>query len=489
MSEYNIYADIASRTGGDIYIGVVGPVRTGKSTFIKRFMERSVIPNIADAEDVGRATDELPQSATGKTIMTTEPKFVPNAAVKVKLGSTEANIRLIDCVGYLVEGALGAVEDDRPRMISTPWSDEKMPFEKAAELGTEKVIKEHSTIAVVVTTDGSFTGIPSESYRAAEERVIKELKASGKPFTVVVNSSAPDSELAEARRREIENEYSVKAVTMNVDSADKEDFEDLLTAIVMEFPIKRVDVELPDWLFALGDHPAMSQVVGALKTGEAGLKMGDAEKFGELFTDSEYLMPDPDISADAATGAVHLKFAAAEGAFYKVLSEKCGEQLYSERDILTYLIDASYGLKQYNKIASAMDKANETGYGVVTPSLSDMKLEAPELTHRGAQYGIKLKAVAPSYHMIKVDVETEVNPIIGSETSSAELSESLKQKFESDPEGLWETNFLGKPLSELVAENMSGKTGSVPENVQVKLRKALKRVVNEQRGSILCILI
>ncbi len=489
MSEYNIYADIASRTGGDIYIGVVGPVRTGKSTFIKRFMERSVIPNIADAEDVGRATDELPQSATGKTIMTTEPKFVPNAAVKVKLGSTEANIRLIDCVGYLVEGALGAVEDDRPRMISTPWSDEKMPFEKAAELGTEKVIKEHSTIAVVVTTDGSFTGIPSESYRAAEERVIKELKASGKPFTVVVNSSAPDSELAEARRREIENEYSVKAVTMNVDSADKEDFEDLLTAIVMEFPIKRVDVELPDWLFALGDHPAMSQVVGALKTGEAGLKMGDAEKFGELFTDSEYLMPDPDISADAATGAVRLKFAAAEGAFYKVLSEKCGEQLYSERDILTYLIDASYGLKQYNKIASAMDKANETGYGVVTPSLSDMKLEAPELTHRGAQYGIKLKAVAPSYHMIKVDVETEVNPIIGSETSSAELSESLKQKFESDPEGLWETNFLGKPLSELVAENMSGKTGSVPENVQVKLRKALKRVVNEQRGSILCILI
>ena len=489
MSEYNIYADIASRTGGDIYIGVVGPVRTGKSTFIKRFMERSVIPNIADAEDVGRATDELPQSATGKTIMTTEPKFVPNAAVKVKLGSTEANIRLIDCVGYLVEGALGAVEDDRPRMISTPWSDEKMPFEKAAELGTEKVIKEHSTIAVVVTTDGSFTGIPSESYRAAEERVIKELKASGKPFTVVVNSSAPDSELAEARRREIENEYSVKAVTMNVDSADKEDFEDLLTAIVMEFPIKRVDVELPDWLFALGDHPAMSQVVGALKTGEAGLKMGDAEKFGELFTDSEYLMPDPDISADAATGAVRLKFAAAEGAFYKVLSEKCGEQLYSERDILTYLIDASYGLKQYNKIASAMEKANETGYGVVTPSLSDMKLEAPELTHRGAQYGIKLKAVAPSYHMIKVDVETEVNPIIGSETSSAELSESLKQKFESDPEGLWETNFLGKPLSELVAENMSGKTGSVPENVQVKLRKALKRVVNEQRGSILCILI
>ncbi len=489
MSEYNIYADIASRTGGDIYIGVVGPVRTGKSTFIKRFMERSVIPNIADAEDVGRATDELPQSATGKTIMTTEPKFVPNAAVKVKLGSTEANIRLIDCVGYLVEGALGAVEDDRPRMISTPWSDEKMPFEKAAELGTEKVIKEHSTIAVVVTTDGSFTGIPSESYRAAEERVIKELKASGKPFTVVVNSSAPDSELAEARRREIENEYSVRAVTMNVDSADKEDFEDLLTAIVMEFPIKRVDVELPDWLFALGDHPAMSQVVGALKTGEAGLKMGDAEKFGELFTDSEYLMPDPDISADAATGAVRLKFAAAEGAFYKVLSEKCGEQLYSERDILTYLIDASYGLKQYNKIASAMDKANETGYGVVTPSLSDMKLEAPELTHRGAQYGIKLKAVAPSYHMIKVDVETEVNPIIGSETSSAELSESLKQKFESDPEGLWETNFLGKPLSELVAENMSGKTGSVPENVQVKLRKALKRVVNEQRGSILCILI
>ena len=227
----------------------------------------------------------------------------------------------------------------------------------------------------------------------------------------------------------------------------------------------------------------------ALKTGEAGRKMGDAERFGEMFTESEYLLPDPDIAADAATGAVHLTFKACDGAFYKVLSEKCGEKLRSERDILTYLIDASYGLKQYNKIASAMDRANETGYGVVTPSLSDMKLEAPELTHKGTQYGIKLKAVAPSYHMIKVDVETEVNPIIGSEISSTELSESLKEKFENDPDGIWETNFLGKPLSELVAENMSGKTGSVPENVQVKLRKALKRVVNEQRGSILCILI
>ena len=489
MSEYNIYADIASRTGGDVYIGVVGPVRTGKSTFIKRFMEQAVIPNIQDAEDVGRAIDELPQSATGKTIMTTEPKFVPNAAVRVNIGNTTANIRMIDCVGYLVEGALGAAEGDEPRMISTPWSEEKMPFERAAELGTEKVIKEHSTIAVVVTTDGSFTGIPAENYMPAEDRVIRELSAAGKPFIVVINSSEPGSEYAEKRRKEIEERYLVKAVIMDVGNAEKADFEKILTAIVMEFPIKRVDVELPDWLFALGDHPAMRSVVEALKTGEAGRKMGDAERFGEMFTESEYLLPDPDIAADAATGAVHLTFKACDGAFYKVLSEKCGEKLRSERDILTYLIDASYGLKQYNKIASAMDRANETGYGVVTPSLSDMKLEAPELTHKGTQYGIKLKAVAPSYHMIKVDVETEVNPIIGSEISSTELSESLKEKFENDPDGIWETNFLGKPLSELVAENMSGKTGSVPENVQVKLRKALKRVVNEQRGSILCILI
>lgn len=489
MSEYNIYADIASRTGGDIYIGVVGPVRTGKSTFIKRFMEEAVIPNISEAEEAARATDELPQSANGRTIMTTEPKFVPNAAVNISIGNARASVRMIDCVGYLVEGALGAEEEEKPRMISTPWSDEKMPFGKAAELGTEKVVKEHSTIAVAVTTDGSFTGIPAAHYAPAEERVIKELKESGKPFAVVVNSAAPDSPEAQEKKAELEEKYSVKVIVTNVQTASKEEFDGILEAIVREFPIKKVEVELPDWLYALGDHPAMLEVVEALKTGEAGSKMGDAERLTEIFSDSDYLAGEPDISADAGSGVVRLKFSAKDGAFFKVISERTGENLNSERELLTYLIEASHGLKQYKKVASAMEKADKTGYGVVTPSLSDMKLEAPELTHKGTQYGIKLKAVAPSYHMIKVDVVTEVNPIIGSESSSAELEESLKQKFASDPEGLWQTNFLGKSLSELVAENMSGKTGSVPENVQTKLRKALKRVVNEQRGSILCILI
>ena len=491
MSEYNIYADIAARTGGDIYIGVVGPVRTGKSTFIKRFMEELVLPGMTDEIKRDRARDELPQSSTGKTIMTTEPKFVPNEAVKVSAGAGEAGVRLIDCVGFMVDGALGASEGDAPRMVGTPWSEEKMPFERAAELGTEKVIRDHSTVAVVITSDGSFTDIPRSGYTDAEDRVIKEVIASGKPFAIVLNSAEPESDSVKQTAAAIEERYGVKTVPMNVLGATREDFQALLGDILLEFPVKRVDVKLPVWMFALGmEHPALRFVTETLiKSGEGVKKMGDYLAWGELFTDNEYLEDSPDVLADPATGVITLEFRAKEGVFYKILSEKCGEDVSDDLKLMRYLIKASEGYAAYSKIESAMESVRETGYGVVTPTLADMSLAAPELTHKGAQYGIKLKATAPSIHMIRVDVETEVSPIIGSEQQSAELVKNLSDRYVSDPAALWETNMLGKPLSALVEGDLQGKTGSMPEAVQIKLRKALKRVVNEGKGGILCILI
>lgn len=491
MSEYNIYADIAARTGGDIYIGVVGPVRTGKSTFIKRFMEELVLPVMTDEVKRDRARDELPQSSTGKTIMTTEPKFVPNEAVSVSAGAGEASIRLIDCVGFMVPGALGAAEGDNPRMVGTPWSEEKMPFERAAELGTEKVIREHSTIAVVVTSDGSFTDIDRTGYALAEERVIKEVAASGKPFAVVVNSVSPDSEPVKNIADGIEEKFGVKTVRMNVAEATEEVFRSLLTDILLEFPVKRVDIKLPVWMFALGmEHPALKGVAETLiKSGENIRKMGDYLAWGDLFTDDEYLENSPDVFADPATGVVTLEFKAREGVFYKVLSEKCNEDVSDDLKLMRYLIKASEGYNAYGKIADAMKEVNENGYGVVTPTLADMILDAPELTRKGTQYGIKLKATAPSIHMIRVDVETEVNPIIGSEQQSADLVDDLNERFKNDPNSLWETNMLGKPLSALVAGDLAGKTGNMPPAVQIKLQRALKRVVNEGKGGILCILI
>lgn len=491
MSEYNIYADIAARTGGDIYIGVVGPVRTGKSTFIRRFMEELVLPGIADDVKRERARDELPQSSTGKTIMTTEPKFVPNEAVTVAAGNGEANVRLIDCVGFMAEGALGAVEDDRPRMVGTPWSDEKMPFERAAELGTEKVIKDHSTIAVVVTSDGSFTDIDRAGYAEAEARVISELKASGKPFAVVVNSARPDGEEAMSVAAAISENFGVKAVAMSVPDATEKDFRELLTNILLEFPIKRIDIKLPLWMFALGiDHPAVKGVVDELyASGGKVRKMGDYSAAAELFEDSEYLESSPDVLADPATGLITLEFRAKDGVFYKVLSDKCGEDVSDDLKLMRYVIKAAGGYSAYKKISAAMDSVRDSGYGVVTPTLADMTIAAPELMKKGTQYGIKLKATAPSVHMIRVDVETEVSPMIGSEQQSADLVEHLIELYRTDPNALWETNMLGKPLSALVEDDLKGKTGGMPEAVQIKLRRALKRVVNEGKGGILCILI
>ena len=491
MSEYNIYKDIASRTGGDIYIGVVGPVRTGKSTFIKRFMETLVLDNIEDEAKRERARDELPQSADGKTVMTTEPKFVPNEAVKVAADDAEANIRLIDCVGYLVDGAIGHEEGDKPRMVNTPWSTKQIPFKEAAELGTDKVIRDHSTIGVVVTTDGSITDIARTKYVDAEERVIKELVAIGKPFVVVLNTVTPESADTLKLADSIAERYDVRVVAMNVAEATADDFAALLNDVLMEFPVKRISVDLPKWMRALGkDHPVISRLAERLtSTDNNARRMKDFKDLGALFDGSEYTEDEPDTIADPATGEITLKFRAKEGLFYKVVSEMCNADVDDDYKLMSYVLKAGKAYKEYEKLRVAMEEMQETGYGIVMPSMEEMTLREPELMKRGSQFGVKLKASAPSIHLMRVDVETEVNPIIGSEQQSEDLVNYLMGEFENNKQGIWETNMFGKSLSSLVKEDLNGKISNMPPDAQRKLRRTVTRIVNEGKGGVLCILL
>ncbi len=491
MSDYNIYKDIASRTGGDIYIGVVGPVRTGKSTFIKRFMEELVLGNIEDQAKRERARDELPQSADGRTVMTTEPKFVPNEAVTVNADDVEANIRLIDCVGYLVDGAIGHEEGDKPRMVNTPWSEKQMPFKEAAELGTDKVIREHSTIGVVVTTDGSVTDIPRTKYVDAEERVIKELNAIGKPFVVVLNTATPASADTLKLADSISERYDVKVMTMNVAEATADDFSALLNGILMEFPVKTVAVDLPKWMRALGkDHPAISWLTARLLSPENDARrMKDFKDMSSLFAGSDYTEDEPDTVADPATGIITLKFRAKEGLFYKIVSELCDADVDDDYKLMSYVIKAGRAYKEYEKLRVAMEEMQETGYGIVMPSMEEMTLREPELMKRGSQFGVRLKASAPSIHLMRVDVETEVNPIIGSEQQSEDLVNYLMGEFENNKQGIWETNMFGKSLSSLVKEDLNGKISNMPPDAQRKLRRTVTRIVNEGKGGVLCILL
>ncbi len=491
MQNYDIYKDIVERTGGEIYIGVVGPVRTGKSTFVSKFMEKLVIPNINGKNKKQIATDELPQSAVGKTIMTTEPKFVPANAVNVQFGKISAKVRLIDCVGYLVDGAVGHEEDGVARMVKTPWSNDLMPFEQAAATGTEKVIKEHSTIGVLITTDGSIGEIPRPNYVKAEERVAKELKALNKPFAIVLNTTSPASKETLKLAANMSEKYGVPTLPVNVADMSEEDVNSIIEAVLYEFPVKCVDIALPKWMQALpAGNPIIADILQEVaENAQKVAKMRDYTALENIFENSGSVNVPSEIEAMPATGKLLYTISAKPELFYKVLSDECGEEVQNEYQLMNYVCGLKEAKATYAKLKQALIDAEETGYGVVTPSADEMTLNEPEVVKQGGRYGVKLKAQAPSLHIMKVDVEAEVSPVVASEQQGEELVNYLLSEFENNPNGIWDTNMFGKPLSLLVRESIAGKLDAMPKTAQGKMRKTVTRIVNEGKGGVLCILL
>ena len=491
MENNNIYKEIATRSGGDIYLGVVGPVRTGKSTFITNFVNKLIIPNIANAYTKERTIDELPQSAQGKTVMTTEPKFVPNEAAIVDIDDIKMKLRLVDCVGYSVKGASGYEEDDKPRFVKTPWSDEDMPFDKAAEIGTKKVITEHSNIAVLVTTDGSFTDIDRGGYVAAEERVVAELKDAEKPFVIVLNTVNPESDDAKKLAESLADKYTSKVLTLNVKEMTEADIAKIFNLLLSEFPVSKIQIKLPNWMEALPfENKLITEVIAEVKQNTMNLeKIGDFKFSKVLFEKSENFEPLLQNTVELGEGNIVLTITPKPNLFYKVLSEQCGVNIENEYELISNLKDLSHAKKEYDKIKTALDDVEQTGYGVVVPSMEEMKLEDPEIVKQGSKFGVRLKASAPSLHIMKVDINTEVSPIVGTEQQSEDLVKYLLSQFESNPQGIWNTEMFGKSLHELVNEGLSSKLGSMPKEAQNKMRKTLGRIVNEGKGGVICILL
>ena len=492
MDKFDLYRDIATRTGGDVYVGVVGPVRTGKSTLIKQFMEKLVVGGIENKDERARAVDEIPQSADGKTIMTTQPKFVPADAVKVTFSDNlSVNMRLIDCVGYMVDGALGGEEGGKERMVRTPWSEEEMPFSRAAALGTDKVIREHSTLALVVTTDGSFTDIPREDYEPAEEKVVQELKDTGKPFAIVLNTVDPAAEQAQELAAALAEKYGVSVSTVNALNMTDGDITRIMQSILLEFGVRIIDFDLPRWVQALSpDDEVVKEIVNAVRElGDNVTKMKDYTLVDEYFENREFWSAPAKVELDAGKGRVYVAVTPKEGVFYKVASRECGIELTDDFALLAHLKQLARARNRTAKLLDAMEQVDSLGYGIVLPTMEEMVLEEPEIIKQGQQYGVKLKASAPSLHIMKVDVETEVRPIVGSEQQSSELVESMLSDFEGDKQAIWDTNIFGRSLSSLVADGINNKLMSVPADAEQKLRKTLGRIVNEGKGGVICILL
>lgn len=491
MENSNIYKEIATRSGGDIYLGVVGPVRTGKSTFITNFVNKLIIPNITNAYAKERTVDELPQSAQGKTVMTTEPKFVPNEAATVDIDDIKMKLRLVDCVGYTVKGANGYEENEKPRLVKTPWSDEDMPFDKAAEIGTQKVITEHSNIAVLITTDGSFTDIDRSGYVGAEERVVAELKDAEKPFVVILNTTQPESEDSQKLADSLAQKYSSKVMSLNVKDMTEDDIAKIFNLLLEEFPVSKIQVKLPEWMEALPfENKLIAEVIAEIKQNVTGLeKIGDFKFSKTLFENSENFEPTMQNTVELGEGNVVLTVTPKPNLFYKVLSDECGVKMENEFELISNIKELSHAKKEYDKIKTALDEVNQTGYGVVVPSMEEMTLEDPEIVKQGSKFGVRLKASAPSLHIMKVDINTEVSPIVGTEQQSEDLVKYLLSQFESNPQGIWNTEMFGKSLHELVNEGLSSKLGSMPKEAQNKMRKTLGRIVNEGKGGVICILL
>lgn len=492
MEKFDIYKDIAERTGGDIYIGVVGPVRTGKSTFIKRFMDLLVLPNIANAYTRERAKDELPQSASGKTIMTTEPKFVPNEAVEISLGdNTDFRVRMIDCVGYLVPEAEGHMDGETPRMVHTPWSEEPMPFLEAAEMGTKKVITDHSTIGMVVTTDGSVTEIPRENYEEAEERVVTELKEMGKPFIILLNTATPYSDGTQALRGELEEKYEVPIMAVNAAQLKAEDIRKILEEMLYQFPIRELRFFFPGWVETLEqEHWLKSGIVEALKgVMEHTDKLADIPAAVEGLAEQEYLKKAYTDHILPGEGAADIALTFDDGLFYRILSETVNLPIENDYALISTIRMLSQTKQEYDKIAAALSDVKRKGYGVVTPVFEEITLEKPEVFKQGSRYGIKLRAKGESIHLIKADVETEVSPIIGNEEQSREFIDHLISDYEEEPEKIWDLNIFGRTLSSMVSDGMQNKIYRMPEDAQMKLQETLQKIVNEGSGGLICIIL
>ncbi len=492
VEKYDIYRQISERTQGDIYIGVVGPVRTGKSTFIKRFMDLLVIPNIENVYKKERARDEMPQSAAGRTIMTTEPKFVPNEAVEITVDENVVmKVRLVDCVGYLVKGALGHIENNAPRMVSTPWFDYQIPFEEAAEIGTRKVINEHSTIGLVVTTDGSITDIPREDYVEAEKRVIDEMKATNKPFIVILNSTNPSGAETQRLREELEETYGVPVVALDCMQMRTEDIDMLMERLLYEFPITEIGIGIPGWVEALDDDYHLKvDMINAVREAFRGIsKLREVKPSVGKLAEYDFIKKAYIDRINLGEGNVLIDISTPDGLLYRVLSETTGLDIEGEQQLVKQLKNLARIKREYERVEYALHEVKVKGYGIVTPRIDELTLDEPEIIRQGNRFGVRLRASAPSIHMIRADIETEIAPLVGTEKQSEELVNYLLKEFENDPTKIWDSNIFGKSLHELVSEGLQNKLYRMPEDAQLKLQETLQKIINEGNRGLICIIL
>ncbi len=492
MTTTSIYQDIATRTDGSIFLGVVGPVRTGKSTFIKRFMDTLVLPNITGEFQRERANDELPQASSGRTIMTTEPKFIPETAAKIRLeDSLECNVRLIDCVGYIVPSSLGYIEGDQPRMVKTPWFEEDIPFPTAAEIGTKKVITEHSTIGVVITTDGSISDIPREEYAEAEARVIAELKEINKPFIVLLNCIYPSSESAAAIAAQMSEEYGVPVLPINCLELDEDDIHQILARILFEFPVKQITVQMPAWVYSLEkNHPFKTTMCELMQTTASEIThIREIKRLEEKLCAQEQIENCEIKRIDLGSGTAEITAAVKRDLFFEVISDTTHLPIRDDRELLRALANLSQMKKEYLRIKDALDEVEATGYGIVMPSIEELTLEEPEIMRQGGRYGVRLKASAPSLHIMKANITTEVSPIVGSEKQSEDLVMYLLKEFEENPLQIWDSNIFGKSLHELVNEGLHTKLARMPQDARLRMQETIERVINEGCSGLICIIL
>jgi len=492
MENFDIYRDISERTGGDIYIGVVGPVRTGKSTFIKRFMDLLVIPNIENTYNKERARDELPQSAAGRAIMTTEPKFIPNEAVEINLDDVvNFKVRLIDCVGYLVPGANGHMDGENPRMVNTPWYENKIPFAQAAEIGTKKVINDHSTIGIVITTDGSITDIERQDYEEAEFRVVEELSSINKPYIMILNSTRPYAPETEELRRELESRHDIPVMTLNCAQLKGEDVENIMEKILYEFPVKELRINLPKWIDPLPiTHWVKQSIISTVRNISVGVnKIREVKTNVAGLEENDFIKKAFVERINLGEGATEVEVNVDAGLFYKVLSETTGMEINSEYKLISTIKVLAAAKKEYDKIRVALDEVRFKGYGIVTPSTEEMTLEPPQIVRHGSRYGVKIKASAPSLHVVRANIETEISPIVGTEQESQDLVDYFNKEMEENPERIWELNMFGKSMHSMVKDGLQNKLYRMPEDAQVKLQETLQRIINDGGGRFICILL